>query len=326
MDISWSYSVAFLESTSTSSMDAIYTYWLYALIVIIALGAVVVLALLVRNLRARSVKTKTATRSPKADGNYYAVNEIVPMDGFYSGMIVQDNGHRFTAGVRCYGFDYFSSDNDVKRSCIASYRNLILSVGEPVSLYSSYHSFDISKQIVKHEQALSGIREELANAKDELEKFQVSLSDASMEDLQEHADEIAYAEEQMQARLMSLQNQERHMLSMIAYLTDFVEGQEEQFQDYAYFCTYVVPFEDYEEPFEVRAENALRELNIQVYNLRSRLDKIGVSSKPLSTEDLQIAVYRHSHPSGRNVSDEDILALLGERRTIGRDGIVHVEV
>lgn len=318
--------VSFLETAGTDKMSNLYRYWIYGIIVLFCLCGVLALAIVIRNMRAKNVKTKGANRPAKASGNFYSVSDMVPVDGFYSGMIVQDDGHRFTAGVRCYGFDYFSSDNDVKRSCIASYRNLILSIGEPVSLYSSYHSFDISKQIVKHEQALSGIREELASAKDMLEKFQVSLSEATMEELTEHADEIAYAEEQMQARVTSLQNQERHMLSMIAYLTDFVEGQEEQFQDYAYFCTYVVPYEDYTEPFSVRAENALRELNIQIYNLRSRLDKIGVSSKPLSTEDLQIAVYRHSHPSGRNVSDEDILSLLGERRTIGRDGIVHVEV
>ena len=315
-----------LLDASGSGIDTLYRYWAYGLIVLVCIGLVLLLAFWIRTLRAKSVKTKTANRSPKAVGNYYGINEIVPIDGFYSGMIVQEDGHRFTAGVRCYGFDYFSSDNDVKRSCIASYRNLILSVGEPVSLYSSYHSFDISKQIVKHEQALTGIREELASAKEDLEKFEASLSEATMEELQEHADEIEFTNVQMQARITSLQNQERHMLSMIAYLTDFVEGQEEQFQDYAYFCSYVVPFEDYNEPFATRAENALRELNIMVYNLRSRLEKIGVSSKPLSTEDLQIAVYRHSHPSGRNVSDEDILSLLGERRTIGRDGIVRVEV
>ena len=317
--------LSFLTSTG-STLDSVNRILTYVLIFVACFGVLVLLAVLIRNRQMNATKTKPAGQTAKSAGNFYGVNEIVPIDGFYSGMIVQEDGHRFTAGVRCYGFDYFSSDESVKRSCIASYRNLILSVDEPVSLYSSYHSFDISKQIVKHEQALAGIREELANAKDDLEKFEVSLSEATMEDLQEHADEIAFTEEQMEARLTSLQNQERHMLSMIEYLTGFVEGQEEQFQDYAYFCSYTVPFEDYNEPFATRAENALRELNIKIYNLRSRLEKIGVSSKPLSTEDLQIAVYRHSHPSGRNVSDEDILSLLGERRTIGRDGIVRVEV
>lgn len=258
--------------------------------------------------------------------NAYPTTQLLPIDGFFSGMIVQNNGMRFTAGVRCYGFDYFSSDESVQMNCIGQYRTLIKSIAMPVSLYSSYHSFDISKQITKHEQALERIRKELTDTKAGLDAFDVSITEMSMAEAMQRQEEFEQRRLQYLRAIESLEKQERHMRGMIAYLNGFTEGQEEQFQDYAYFVSYDVPADEMNEPFDVRADNAKHELEIAIHNLRARLNSAGVSAKRLSDEDLQLAMYRHAHPSGRNVSDEEILSLLGERRTVGHDGIVRTGV
>lgn len=307
-------------------VEALSNILTYILIGSVCLLAVLALVILIARIRHRTVQSGKASKAGKTSANLRPVSETVPLDGFYSGMIVQNDGHRFTAGVRCYGFDFFSSDESAQRNCISGYRGLILSVDSSVSLYSAYHSFDISKQITKHEQALSVIRKELAEAKEQLEAFEVSVTEMSMAEAAQRRDELDAQRAFGTARVANLQRQEQHMLSMINYLNGFTEGQEEQFQDYAYFVSYEVPYDEYDEPFEVRADGARHELDIKIHNLRSRLGSVGVSVKRLTDEDLQLAVYRHSHPSGRNVSDEEILSLLSDRRTVGHDGIVRTGV
>lgn len=320
--------VGFLASAGGSSLDKVYNAMLYVLLISVGVFVLVAIALGVNALRKKGIKNGTKSREAGTSSvkNYYPVTKLCPIDGFYSGMIVQDGGQRFIAGVRCYGFDFFSSDVSVQRNCIAGYRSLIMSISEPVSLYSSYHSFDISKQIMKHEDALERIRKELAEAKGAIEAFDVALTEMPMAEASARREEMDYRRSLLVGQVESLMRQEQHMISMTQYLQSFTSGQEEQFQDYSYYVAYNVPADEESEPFEVRAENARHELEIAIHNLRSRLNTVGVTAKRLSDEDLQVAVYRHSHPSGRNASDEEVLSYLMEHRTIGHDGIVRTEV
>lgn len=316
--------VSFL--TSANSIDKASDLVMVVLVAGLFIGSLIFLVLFLRKNKKDKKPTKGNAGGKKGAAMAYPATQLLPVDGFFSGMIVQNNGLRFTAGVRCYGFDYFSSDESVQMNCIGQYRTLIKSIAMPVSLYSSYHSFDISKQITKHEQALERIHKEFMDTKARLDAFDVSITEMPMAEAMQRQEEIEQRRAQFLSAIESLEKQERHMKSMIAYLNGFTEGQEEQFQDYAYFVSYDVPADEMNEPFEVRADNAKHELEIAIHNLRARLNSAGVSAKRLSDEDLQLAMYRHAHPSGRNVSDEEILSLLGERRTVGHDGIVRTEV
>lgn len=312
--------------TSTNAIDKASDLVMIVLVIGVLFGTLAFLIIYLRKNKKGKTPAKKSVGGAAGAATAYPTTQLLPIDGVFSGMIVQHNGMRFIAGVRCYGFDYFSSDESVQMNCIGQYRTLIKSIAMPVSLYSSYHSFDISKQITKHEQALERIRKELADTKARLDAFDVSITEMSMAEAMQRQEEFEQRRAQFLFSVESLEKQERHMRSMISYLNGFTEGQEEQFQEYSYFVSYDVPADEMNEPFDVRADNAKHELEIAIHNLRARLSAAGVSAKRLSDEDLQLAMYRHAHPSGRNVSDEEILSLLGERRTVGHDGIVRTGV
>lgn len=294
----------------------------YVLVGSLIVCAVVMGLLLFKRLSKKPVTSGVKNRTSSSGIGLCPVSDTVPIDGFFSGMIVQDDGQRFTTGIRTYGFDYFSLDDSTQMSCVKGYRNMILSMDSSVSLYSAYHSFDISKQIAKHEQAREQIRREYVELKEQLRDFDDQCNALPLAERMQHQEEIERSQAYARDKMDSLLKQEAHMMDMIRFLKSYTDEQVEQFQDYAYFLSYQVPYEDAKEPFEVRAENARRELDVRVHNIRSRLGAIGVSAKVMTDDDLQIAVYRHTHPSGRNISDEEILSLLEERRTVGKDGIV----
>ena len=88
-------------------VEALSNILTYILIGSVCLLAVLALVILIARVRHRTVQSGKASKAGKTSANLRPVSETVPLDGFYSGMIVQNDGHRFTAGVRCYGFDFF---------------------------------------------------------------------------------------------------------------------------------------------------------------------------------------------------------------------------
>ena len=120
--------------------------------------------------------------------------------------------------------------------------------------------------------------------------------------------------------IAALTAQCEHMESIIAYLNSFTDGKEQIFQDYCYFVSHDCTNDELSEDFDTRVDYARRDLDTQLWNLRSRLQGIGVSCRVLSEDELKVIIYRHSHPSGRNMSDEDIIRAISEHSTVGYAG------
>lgn len=297
-----------------SGIEKATTIVVWILVILVVVTVIVIIWLLLQNKSGSSRKSASEHDVPTLSGK--SVEELVPIDGIFNGMLVQNNGTRFTAGIICYGFDYFSSDPDIKKNCINGYRRMICSIGEPISLNSTYHSFDISRQAVKHEDALKRLQKEKEAAEENLELLYERMAEMDEDEIVQ----MIPAQNQLKNTVAALTNQCAHMESIIEYLNNFTEGKEQIFQDYCYFVSHTCNNDELAEDFDTRVDFARADLDNQLWNLRSRLQGIGVSCRVLSEDDLKVIIYRHSHPSGRNMTDEDIIRAISEHKTTGYAG------
>jgi hypothetical protein len=276
---------------------------LLMLIFIIILLAALTMAALILYKKKRDVRLKKEV-------NYRHIIEVdseefVPIedDGIKDQMIIEKGGKRFTAIIRCRGFDYYTSNVEEKIRTKNHYVSFMSSLTEPMTYRMYGEDINMENTMKMYQGAKENTEEMLYNLSESYKEAQADWEAVKGTGSVKEEELYKYLLD-LQKKLISFDWRLFHIEDQINYISK-VSGPAAGRQKLAQ--TYVISWKNPGGPLsnylsdEELYKKAIVELNKSCRTKIRQLNDCGVSAYRCSNDELLDMCRKHYHPKSSNI-------------------------
>lgn len=222
--------------------------------------------------------------------------DYLKFDTIKDGIIVM--GYTFTAGIVCYGCDYWSLPASERLSIKKGYQSFMSTIKEPVTYRQSAKAIDLDTQIQRYSKRLAQVEKEVMNLSLDYEEMKAESTRVKSTGDYEGLAVLVEAMERT-ARQIEVGNAKiKHLQDQISYQHALSNGitRTDREEVYLFSWTYQPKENEPILPDDELFTKAKREIKNLARVYISALSNAHVKARQCTQTEIEMMMYRHFHP------------------------------